>query len=153
MAEENQVEQTTEIKEEPQIKETPIGQTFSEDEMNEIGDFNSFYQQLDEMEKELSNLVTKQDQSLREAVGSSINSMKKTLSNIEGKFKKSIKRKNEQKTNQLLKIQNQVIQNNGLVERKESFISAFLMFENYLNLLLDNANPGSGLLTLLLNKK
>ena len=123
------------------------------DEMNEIGDFNSFYQQLDEMEKELSNLVTKQDQSLREAVGSSINSMKKTLSNIEGKFKKSIKRKNEQKTNQLLKIQNQVFNDNGLVERKESFISAFLLFENYLNLLLDNANPGSGLLTLLLNKK
>ena len=123
------------------------------DEMNETGDFNPFYQQLDEMEKALSNLVTKQDQSLRGAVGSSINSMKKALASTEGKFKKSIKRKNEQKTNQLLKIQKQVIQHNGLLERKESFISTFLTFENYPKLLLDHANPGSGLLTLLLNKK
>ena len=37
MAEENQVEQTTEIKEEePQVQETPSGVTFTEDEMNEI---------------------------------------------------------------------------------------------------------------------
>ncbi len=121
--------------------------------MNEMGDFNPFYQQLDEMEKALSILVTKQDQSLRGAVGSSINSMKKALASTEGKFKKSIKRKNEQKTNQLLKIQKQVIQNNSLTERSESFISAFLTFENYLKLLLDRANPGSGVLTLLLNKK
>ena len=36
--EENQVEQTTETKEEekPQVQETPTGQTFTEDEMNEI---------------------------------------------------------------------------------------------------------------------
>ena len=54
------------------------------DEMNETGDFN-FYQQLDEMEKALSILVTKQDQSLKGAVGSSINSMKKALAD-EGKF-------------------------------------------------------------------
>ena len=57
------------------------------EEMNEMGDFNPFYQQLVEMEKALSNLVTKQDQSL-EAVGSSINSMKKALASTEGKFKK-----------------------------------------------------------------
>jgi bacillithiol biosynthesis cysteine-adding enzyme BshC len=123
------------------------------DEMNETGDFNPFYQQLDEMEKALSILVTKQDQSLRGSVGSSINSMKKALASTEGKFKKSIKRKNEQKTNQLLKIQKQVIQNNSLTERNESFISAFLTFEDYLKLLLDRSNPGSGVLTLLLNKK
>ena len=123
------------------------------DEMNEMGDFSPFYQQLDEMEKALSNLVTKQDQSLRGAVGSSINSMKKALSNTEGKYKKSIKRKNEQKLNQLLKIQKQVIQNNGLVERKESFISAYLTFENLPKLLLEHASPGSGVLTLLLYKK
>ena len=61
--------------------------------MNETGDFNPFYQQLDEMEKALSILVTKQDQSLRGSVGSSINSMKKALASTEGKFKKSIKRK------------------------------------------------------------
>ena len=37
MAEENQVEQTTETKEEePQVQETPSGVTFTEDEMNEI---------------------------------------------------------------------------------------------------------------------
>ena len=38
MAEENQVEQTTETKEEekPQVQETPTAQTFTEDEMNEI---------------------------------------------------------------------------------------------------------------------
>jgi len=38
MAEENQVEQTAETKEEetPQVQETPTGQTFTEDEMNEI---------------------------------------------------------------------------------------------------------------------
>ena len=38
MAEENQVEQTTETQEEekPQVQETPTGQTFTEDEMNEI---------------------------------------------------------------------------------------------------------------------
>jgi len=38
MAEENQVEQTTETKEEekPQVQETPTGQTFTVDEMNEI---------------------------------------------------------------------------------------------------------------------
>ena len=102
------------------------------DEMNEMGDFNPFYQQLDEMEKALSNLVTKQDQSLRGAVGSSINSMKKALASTEGKLKKALK-ENEQKTNQLLKIQKQVIQNNSLTERSESFISAFLTFENYLN--------------------
>ncbi|MEC8617029.1 MAG: bacillithiol biosynthesis BshC, partial [Bacteroidota bacterium] len=123
------------------------------DEMNEMGDFSPFYQQLDEMEKALSNLVTKQDQSLRGAVGSSINSMKKALSNTEGKYKKSIKRKNEQKLNQLLKIQKQVIQNNGLVERKESFISAYLTFENLPKLLLEHASPGLGVLTLLLYKK
>ena len=36
--EENQVEQTTETKEEekPQVQETPTAQTFTEDEMNEI---------------------------------------------------------------------------------------------------------------------
>ena len=55
--------------------------------MNEMGDFNPFYQQLDEMEKALSNLVTKQDQSLRGEVGS-INSMKKALASTEGKLKK-----------------------------------------------------------------
>ena len=79
--------------------------------------------------------------------------MKKALSNTEGKYKKSIKRKNEQKLNQLLKIQKQVIQNNGLVERKESFISAYLTFENLPKLLLEHASPGSGVLTLLLYKK
>ena len=63
------------------------------DEMNEMGDFNPFYQQLDEMEKALSILVTKQDQSLRGAVGSSINSMKKALASTEGKFKKALKEK------------------------------------------------------------
>ena len=47
-----------------------------------------FTNNLMKWKKELSNLVTKQDQSLREAVGSSINSMKKALSNTEGKFKK-----------------------------------------------------------------
>ena len=37
MAEENQVEQTTETKEEEtQLQETPTAQTFTEDEMNEI---------------------------------------------------------------------------------------------------------------------
>ena len=37
MAEENQVEQTTETKEEePQVQDTPSGVTFTEDEMNEI---------------------------------------------------------------------------------------------------------------------
>ena len=37
MAEENQVEQTTETQEEePQVQETPTAQTFTEDEMNEI---------------------------------------------------------------------------------------------------------------------
>ena len=37
MAEENQVEQTTETKEEEaQVQDTPSGETFTEDEMNEI---------------------------------------------------------------------------------------------------------------------
>ena len=37
MAEENQVEQTAETKEEePQVQDTPSGVTFTEDEMNEI---------------------------------------------------------------------------------------------------------------------
>ncbi len=127
--------------------------TMVKKEMYEFADFNPFYKQIDEMEKELSNLVSKLDQSLLGTVGSSIKSMKKALQNTEGKFKKTIKRRNEQKTNQLLKIQQQVMQNNGLVERKESFISTYLKFENYIELLIDSSDPGSGQLSLLLNKK
>ena len=120
-------------------------------EMNEIADFNPFYHQLDEMEKELSTLVSKQDQSLIGAVGSSINSMKKALANTEGKFKKSIKRKNEQNIKQLLKIQKQVIQNNSLAERIESFISPYINVNDYIAKILTESDPGKGDLKLIIN--
>lgn len=121
------------------------------EEMNEIADFNPFYHQLDEMEKELSTLVSKQDQSLIGAVGSSINSMKKALANTEGKFKKSIKRKNEQNIKQLLKIQKQVIQNNSLAERIESFISPYINVNDYIAKILTESDPGKGDLKLIIN--
>ena len=121
------------------------------EEMNEIADFNPFYHQLDEMEKELSTLVSKQDQSLIGAVGSCINSMKKALANTEGKFKKSIKRKNEQNIKQLLKIQKQVIQNNSLAERIESFISPYINVNDYIAKILTESDPGKGDLKLIIN--
>ena len=68
-------------------------------------DFSGYHKQIDVLQENLTKLVIEEDKSLEATVGSSINNMKKSLDIVQGKLKKSIKRKNEQKLNQLLNIQ------------------------------------------------
>ena len=68
-------------------------------------DFSGYHKQIDVLQENLTKLVIEEDKSLEATVGSSINNMKKSLDVLQGKLKKSIKRKNEQKLNQF-KISN-----------------------------------------------
>ena len=78
--------------------------------------------------------------------------MKKSLDVLQGKLKKSIKRKNEQKLNQIQNIQRKIITNGVLNERKESFIGVYINEPQiYLDLLIENSNPGNLILTLIIS--
>ena len=105
-------------------------------------DFSGYHKQIDLLQKDLTKLVIEEDKSLEATVGSSINNMKKSLDVLQGKLKKSIKRKNEQKLNQIQNIQRKIFTNGVLNERKESFIGIYINDpQSYVDLLIENSNP------------
>ena len=114
-------------------------------------DFTEFHKQIDLLQKDLTKIVIEEDKSLEETVGSSINNMKKSLDVLQGKLKKSIKRKNEQKLNQIQNIQRKIIINGVLNERKESFIGIYINDpQSYVDLIIKNSNPGNSNLNLII---
>ena len=114
-------------------------------------DFSGYHKQIDLLQKDLTKLVIEEDKSLEATVGSSINNMKKSLDVLQGKLKKSIKRKNEQKLNQIQNIQRKIFTNGVLNERKESFIGIYINDpQSYVDLLIENSNPGNPNLNLII---
>ena len=77
-------------------------------------------------------------------------SVSNNLQKVQNKLLQAIKRKEEQKLNQINKISSLVHQNGILKERSQSFIPIFIQnSSNYLNKLINASNPESNSIKLI----
>lgn len=105
------------------------------------------------LEELKSNLETKSnsiDVTLIPAVEATMKFVDNNLQKVQNKLLKAIKRKEEQKLNQINKISSLVHQNGILKERSQSFIPSFIQnSSNYVNKLINASNPESNSLKLI----
>ncbi len=92
-----------------------------EDELD-IADLTSFKYKIQTLKEDLLNQANKLDASLKGSVEGEWRKMEKGLDNLENKFIRASKRKNETKINQLEKLKEKLFPSNSLQERKENVL-------------------------------
>ncbi len=96
---------------------------------------------LTNLESSLTNKAEKIDLSLVPSVKSMINRMNKDLNKIQQKILQSIKRGQEQKLNQIIKINNLIVEKGKLKERSQNFIAPYInSSKDYTQSLLESSN-------------
>lgn len=104
-------------------------------------DFTEEEQLIEELKKELLQKVHSIDPSLDGMVNAEMKNIIKLIDKLEKKLIKAIKQKEETNINRILKIQQKLLPNGVINERKESFIPYYLKEkENYLAQLIQASN-------------
>ena len=95
---------------------------------------------LGDLEKSLSNKAELIDSTLVPMVKGMVKGMNNSLDKSKQKFFQAIKRIQQEKLSQIQKINNTVIENGVLKERKESFIAPYLQSSSYIRTLKNHSN-------------
>ena len=113
-------------------------------------DFSNENKLLEELKSQLETKSNSIDVTLIPAVEATMKSVSNNLQKLQNKLLQAIKRKEEQKLNQINKISSLVHQNGILKERSQSFIPSFIQnSSNYLNKLINASNPENNSLKLI----